>query len=139
MRHRRQVLRGGRGRRQVAVAVGRLVGGVLLVLLARAPLERDGLADRLGRAERQVAHLLGHLPADLLGDEVRRELGDEAAVLLRLQVAQLGRLLHRRHDVLLAALLRPAHHAAVVRRADLARNLLAPRVRLVLDAGRGLQ
>ena len=111
----------------------------MLVLLARAPLEGDGLADGLGRAEGEVADLLGHLAAHLLGDEVRRELGDEAAVLLRLQVAQLGRLLHRRDDALLAALLRPAHHAAVVGRADLARHLLAPRVRLVLDPRRRLQ
>ena len=86
-----------------------------------------------------MADLLGDVLADDLLLEVRHQVGHLVALLGGLQVAHLLRLLHRRlkHD--LAALRRALLHAAVLRRADLPRDLVAPRARLRLLVDRGLK
>ena len=62
------------------------------------------LLDRVRVDQLEHADLLENLAADLLGGQVGHQLGDEAAVALGLQLAQLLRLLDRRHHHAVLAL-----------------------------------
>ena len=85
-----------------------------------------------------MTHLLRYVPADLFGYEMRDQPCYQPTVLLRLEVAQLSGLLDGGDEHLVRALLLAGDHLAVVRGADLAGDLLAPRVGLVLDVGSSL-
>ena len=82
-----------------------------------------------------MADLLRDISADFLLHQMRHKASDESTMALGLQVADFGRLLDGRDHELLVALLGPGDHLAVVRGADLLRDLLAPGVGLVLGVG----
>ena len=85
-----------------------------------------------------MANLLRDVSANFLLHQVGHQAGDQPAVALGLQVANLRRLLDGRDHQLLVTLLRSGDHLAVVWSADLLGDLLAPGVGLVLGVGTGV-
>ena len=85
-----------------------------------------------------MADLFGDISANFFGYQVRSELGDQAAVLLGLEIAEFSGFLDGGYEHLVIALFRAGDHLAVVWGADFAGDFLAPRAGLVLDVGRGL-
>ncbi len=90
----------------------------------QTPLGGEGLLDLLGLGELQVADLLGHNGALVLGLQAGDQLGLEAAGLLGVQVAHLLGDVDKRSDGLVVALLR-ALLSGTASTADLDGELLA--------------